>query len=166
VTLDEMLAMLQDNTSGDITAAALRAIVTDLFTASVSGNQPGPWPGLAASPVYVPLNPDATVDISLALASPVLVTFTAYVDTAVNNNEVGLAIALTGATNVAAGSNKWQTLRQGAKTATTRTASITYLQDFGQGTTTAELRYTAAQAGATISDLALDLVVLASGALS
>jgi len=59
VTLDEMLALLPDNTSGEVSAADLRAIVTDLHAlASTVGqvfsylwvNTPGPGAGKLTMP--------------------------------------------------------------------------------------------------------------------
>ena len=45
MTLDEMLALLADNTTGDISAADLRSVVTDLYYAAMSewSSRPYKW---------------------------------------------------------------------------------------------------------------------------
>ena len=50
MTLDEMLALLPDNTTGDISAADLRAIVTELYHLGASASQVFAYRGATSSP--------------------------------------------------------------------------------------------------------------------
>jgi hypothetical protein len=161
MTLDEMLALLPDNTTGQISPADLRAIVTDLYTGPVYNNYPGPWISLPAAASYTSLPTPLTLTIPLAIDRPLLVTLTAYIDTAVNNNEVALSFAYTGATVSPAGSEIWRNMRLGAKVATQSSQCHTWVQLLNAGETVAELKYTAEQAGASIQDVNMVMVRLA-----
>lgn len=162
MTLAELLALLPDNTSGEISPADLRVVVASLFTASTDSNNPGPWTALAASATFrsLPAPGPVVAPITVQYSKPLLLVLSGYIDSAVNNNEVSLALDLSGATTAAAGSKPHQVMRVGAKTNASSTVSLTYLEQFAVGTTTAEIKYKADLAGATVSDLAISLVVL------
>lgn len=167
MTLPELLALLPDNTVGDIGADDLRTIITELYNDAMvppsfqKGVRLGPFAGLPMSAVFAPLpGPSASVPLVLTQPHNVLMVLSAYLDSGVNNNDVVLALDLSGATAIPAGTNPEETLRVGGKQYVESTLSISYVQAFNVGTTTMDVKYTATVAGASISDVAVTMVAL------
>lgn len=164
MTLDELLALLPDNESGDITAADLRTIVTELYAPQMNEqrNVPGPY-SLPVTANFVDLPPPGPLTglLTTVESGPALVSFSAYMDSGSNNNNVSLGIDLSGATNLPAGA-PGQVLRVGGKQPVQGTISLTYLQEFNEGDTVVAVEYKASATGAIISDLSLSLVSLFS----
>jgi len=162
--LADLLALLPDNTTGEISPADLRTIITDLYTTSGVQIAPGPWNGLAASAAFIPFPTPVppVVTMNLAVAGPLLICISGYIDTVNNNNEVALGLDVTGATTIPAGSSSGQTLRLGARQATKATDSLSYVQMFNAGLTSFEARYTSQLSGTNISDMAMSAVRLGS----
>jgi hypothetical protein len=163
MTLDELLALLPDNTTGEISAADLRAVVTSLYCGTQMSNFAGPFNALPASAAAFSSFPSpgpiiASFDVDVA--SPLLVTFAAWIDTVGNNNAVTLDIDVSGATTIPAGSKPWQQLRIGGKSEVSGTVSMTYIDQFNEGTHTFELQYQASAAGANVNNVFMGLVVV------
>jgi hypothetical protein len=158
MTLDELLALLPDNTAGEIGADDMRTITTELYNKGAlfaTGTVAGPL-ALGAAAAWTPLGTPR--DFTLAADHPCLLILSAYLDTAVNNNAVELALALTGATVVPPQDH--QRLRAGAKQTVDVTLSISYVQALAAGTTTIAAQYKAAVGGGSVENLTLTAVAL------
>jgi hypothetical protein len=83
-------------------------------------------------------------------------------DSAVNNNQVQLALDLSGATVVPAGSRPEQVLWAGGKQAVQSTLECTSVQTFLAGTTNLAVMYTAQQANAIVSAMALIITIVSA----
>jgi hypothetical protein len=164
VTLDDLLALLPDNTTGQISPADMRTIVTELFNAAhppyLSVVNPGPVT-LPASASFAAVPTTSPYALTLPVASVVEFCLSLNLDSAVNNNQVQLALDLSGATTVAAGSQSEQVLWAGGRQPVQSTLEVTYLQSLAAGTTDVALEYTAQSAGAQVSGMAVIATVVA-----
>lgn len=159
--LDDLLALLPDNSTGDISAADMRTIVTALYPASVAGVLDGPFTNLPITTGFAALpGAPGPVLADLPQAKTVQLNLSAYIDSGANSNDVALALDLSGATALAAGSNPEQVLRVGGKQPVASTLSLSYLVQFSAGQTGVEVRYSATAAGADISAVSLTVVSL------
>jgi hypothetical protein len=157
VTLDDLLALLPDNTSGEISPADLRTVVTELYNDAnpVYANVVNQGPAaLAVSAAWAGV--PGTGPYAFTLADPADVQFVLSVnaDTQANGNQVQVGLDLTGATVVAVGSKPEQVLWIGGKQQVQATVEVTFIQALAAGTTTLALKYTA-QAAATLSAMAV-----------
>jgi hypothetical protein len=163
MTLDELLALLPDNTTGEISPADIRAVVTNLFiepTHAADASSAGPY-NLFATPIFTVLPGSTATPLVLDRGPvPVLLTLSAYLDSGVNSNDVSLALDLSGATLAPAGGKPEQTLRVGGKQFVAATVSISYLQTFEIGTTNVTVRYKASVNGGSVENVALTMIVL------
>lgn len=166
-TLDELLALLPDNTSGEISAADLRTVTSELWyqpLVHAEAVDTQVHDNLPAAGVFtaLPAGSKSSMDLSIEAGAPrsCLFTLSAFVDSGVNANAVELALDLSGATVVAAGAKPAQVLRVGGKQYVEATVSLTYVQDLNPGTTTISLMYTAGLAGASVANTALTGVTL------
>lgn len=100
------------------------------------------------------------MNINPTVRSNVLVSFSAYIDTNVNANEVKFAGEVSGANTSPAGQPPEHTLRVGGKQEVDMTVNLTYVVTFDPGATTIEIKYTAALAGATYESLRVSLIEL------
>jgi hypothetical protein len=153
VNLSQLLALLPDNSTGQISPADMRTIVTELYNDAnppyLSVINQGPanlvnnaaWtnvPGTVSHPLTLDENSDMMFVVSL------------NVDTLAANNAVQVGLDLSGASVVPVGTHPEQVLWLGGKQPVQATMEVTYVQTLGAGTTNVQLRYTA-QAGATLS---------------
>jgi hypothetical protein len=154
-TLNDLLALLPDNATGEITPADMRQIVTDLWDAS---HPPfgevvaqGPF-NLVANAAWTPLPAPGVPQSSITLADPGQVKFTVScnLDTLGNNNQVQLALGLTGATVVPPGTHPEQVLWVGGKQALQATVEVTFMLALLAGVTDVDVFYTA-QGAATVT---------------
>ena len=163
MTLDDLLALLPDNSTGEISAADMRTIVTDLYNAA----HPLYLDRVNQGPVTLPAAPSwANIPTSM----PQTVTFTditvcqmcisVNLDTGGANNAVQAALDLSGATVVAAGSRPEQVLWVGGKQQVQSTVEVSSLQTFNPGTTTLQPKYTAQAANAVVSAMAFMVTVI------
>jgi hypothetical protein len=161
-TLEELLALLPDNSSGAISAADMRIIVTNLYDRSGETLYPGPFTDLAVVGSFTAFPTTPLVQtVSAVTDRTVLVNFGAYIDTNVNNNDVSLAVELSGATVKAPGAVPAHTLRIGGKTLVAATLCLSYIENFNAGDTDMEIKYKASQAGTDVSDVFINAVLLA-----
>jgi hypothetical protein len=165
MTLDEMLALLADNTTGDITPADLRSIVTDLYNSSHPPyenvvNQ-GPA-NLVANAAWTPVPGTAPFSFTLPDATVIEFVVSLKVDTLGANNQVQLALDLSGATIVAVGSKPEQVLWIGGKQQVQATMEVSFIQAMSAGTTVISLMYTA-QGAATVTAMAVIAAVIGGG---
>jgi hypothetical protein len=164
VKLDDLLALLPDNTTGEISPADMRTIVTSLYNdanPSYANVVPGGTFNLAVHAAYTALTPAVVGSTSFDTPTEVQVIISANVDTLAANNAVQVALDLSGATVVAAGSKPEQVLWVGGKQQVQSTLEVTYLQSFAAGTTNLQVMYTA-QAAATLTGLAVIVGVVSS----
>lgn len=166
MTLDELLALLPDNTIGDIGADDLRTIVTDLYTAAhgvdyVSRVHQGPFT-LPSSSTFVPLPAPGPVAGTITLTDDrvMLVVLSANIDTMSTNNQVEMGINFGGATDIPVGNNPEQVLWCGGKQPVQSTLEVTFVQVFSAGITDLDVRYKAQANGAEVTALAIFAVVL------
>jgi hypothetical protein len=162
-TLADLLALLPDNTTGDITPADMRTIVTELWNDSHPPvwnivNQ-GPF-ALATHAAFTDLAPPVTGVVTLDDPTTVQFCLSLNVDTLGANNQVQLGIDFSGATLVGVGSKPEQVLWIGGKQAVQATAEVTFLQAMAAGTTNLDVKYTA-QGAATVTALALIATIVA-----
>jgi hypothetical protein len=165
VTLDELLALLPDNTTGQISAADMRTIVTELYNdanpayLNIVNQGPAnlvasvPWanvPGTGPSPLTV------TDDVQ-----DVLFVLSLNADTLAANNAVQVGLDLSGATVVAAGSKPEQVLWLGGKQPIQARMEATFIQRLSVGTTNVQPKYTA-QAAATLTAMAVIASVISN----
>jgi hypothetical protein len=159
-TLEELLALLPDNTTGDISAADMRTIVTNLYDRAGETVIPGPFTNLAAAAAFTSFPTPLTQVVTAVADRTILVNFAAYIDTDVNNNDVSLGVQLSGATVEAAGAEPAHTLRLGGKTLVAATICLSYVETINAGDTTMEIMYKASLAGTDVSDVLLSAVLL------
>jgi hypothetical protein len=167
VTLDDLLALLPDNVTGDISPADLRTIVTELYNdanpAYVNVVNQGPFT-LPASAAWAPV-PGAIFTggvLSLAEDSDVEFVISTNVDTMVNNNAVQVALNLTGANVVAPGTHPEQVLWAGGKQQVQCRLEVTFLQHLVAGTTSVSASYTAQAASAQLTAMSLIAAVVSN----
>jgi hypothetical protein len=165
--LNELLALLPDNTTGQISPADMRSIVTELYNDAnppyVNAVNQGPAT-LPASPAWAPIPGMTTLGGSLVLPEDQDVEFviSCRIDTMVNNNQVQIALDLSGATVVPAGTNPEQVLWIGGKQQVQATAEVTFIEHLLAGTTNIAAYYTAQQASAQVSAAALIAAVISN----
>jgi hypothetical protein len=162
MSLADLLALLPDNTTGQITAANMRKITSELYGPTpLEGVALGPFNNLPAAMSFVPLPAPGPVTGSLTLdeAVNVLVILSAYLDSGANNNNVSLGLDLTGATVVPVASKPERIIQVGGKSWVQVSLSMIYVVAMAVGTTNAEVRYTASVAGANVSNIALTAVM-------
>jgi hypothetical protein len=160
VNLSELLALLPDNTTGDISPEDMRTIVTELYNdanpAVLEVINAGPVT-LPAAAAFTPLPGAGLMSGSLALPEAMVcqVVISANVDSMVNANQIQLGLDLSGATVLPVGTHPEQILLVGGKQQVQSTVEVTYLQTFNAGTTVGTVNYTAQANGGTVSALAL-----------
>jgi len=162
-TLNDLLALLQDNTTGDISPADMRQIVTVLWNDSHPPvwnvvNQ-GPF-NLTTNAAWTPLTPAVTGSVTLSDPTTAELVLSVNIDTQAVNNQVQVGLDISGATVVAVGSKPEQVLWIGGKQPVQATAEVTFIQALNAGTTNFAVRYTA-QGAATLSALALIGTIIA-----
>jgi hypothetical protein len=162
--LDELLALLPDNTTGQISAADMRTIVTDLYQAAhplyLDRVNQGPVTlPAAASWANIPTSVAQTLTFTDTTVAQMCISVN--LDSVVNNNQVQIALDLSGATVVAAGSRPEQVLWAGGRQAVQSTLEVTSIQTFNPGTTTLQPKYTAQAANAIVSAMAFIVTVIA-----
>jgi hypothetical protein len=130
-----------------------------LFNTDVSH---GPFNNLPASPNFISLPSPGPVkaDVNVSQPHAVLTILTAYIDSNIANNEISLAINMSGATNKIAGALPEQILKVGGKQPVSSTMSISYIDNYVIGISTVELLYKATVHGGNISDVSVTLVAL------
>jgi hypothetical protein len=157
-SLDDLLALLPDNTTGDISPADLRTIVTELYNDANPGylgvvNQGPATLALAGSWTAVPGT--GSYPFTLAEAQDVLFVLSLRVDSMVNANQIQVGLDMTGATVVAVGSKPEQVLLVGSKQQVQATLSVSFINTLAAGTTNIALKYTAQAAGGVLSAMAV-----------
>jgi hypothetical protein len=157
LTLDELLALLPDNTTGQITAADMRTIVTELYT---DANPPfsnivnqGPA-GLVANATWTVVPGTSSHPLTFNDPQDLQFVLSLNVDTLGANNQVQVGLDMTGATVVAVGSKPEQVLWLGGKQQVQATSEVTFMQRLEAGTTNVQLKYTA-QGAATLTAMAV-----------
>ena len=138
--------------------------------APFAGLRPAPAKGTALAAQA--LTATANINTYASLPTPLVFTVTradgpwlclfdlaAYVDIAANNVEIALALNISGATTVAAGSHSEDRLHANAKSPIGTVLSLSDYAIINRGATTFELKY-AATGAATVSDVAMQIVPL------
>jgi hypothetical protein len=162
--LNELLALLPDNTTGQISPADMRTIVTELYNdanpAYTNVVNQGPanlvtnatWTAVPGTNPFAYTNSeDQDLQFCLSL----------NVDTLGANNAVQVGLDLTGASTVPVGSKPEQVLWIGGKQQVQATAEVTFIQHVVAGTTNMQLKYTA-QGAATLSAMAVIAAVISN----
>ena len=164
MTLDDLLALLPDNTTGAISPADMRTIVTELYNdanpAYLNVVNQGPAT-LAVNAAFVAVPGTTTHPFTLEDAQDVEFIVSVNVDTQSTNNQVQVGLDLTGATVVPVGSKPEQVLWIGGKQQVQSTLEITFLQRLSAGVTNIQLKYTA-QAAATLTAMAAIAAVVSN----
>ena len=163
--LADLLALLPDNSSGEISPADMRTIVTELYN---DANPPylnvvnqGPaslvtnaaWTSVPGTSVFPFTVNEDYADLEFVLSL--------NVDTQANNNAVQVGLDLTGATVVPVGSKPEQVLWVGGRQSVQVTLEETFIQRLNTGTTNIALKYTA-QSAATLSAMAVIAAVISN----
>jgi len=157
-SLDDLLALLPDNTTGDISPADMRTIVTELYNdanppfANVVNQGPAT---LAAAGTWTPVPGTSSYPFTLAENQDVMFVLSLNVDSAVNSNQIQVGLDLSGATVVPVGSKPEQVLLVGSKQQVQATLEVTFLAKLNAGTTNIALKYTAQAAGGVLSAMAV-----------
>ena len=164
-TLSDLLALLPDNTSGQITPAAMRTIVTDLYSAAHPAylnvvNQ-GPA-ALAANAAGTAVPGTGPFNFTQADPAEVQFILSLNADTQTTGNQVQAGFDMSGATTVPAGSKPEQVLWIGGKQPVQATVEVSFMQAMAAGTTAISLMYTA-QGAATLSAMAAIAAVVGGG---
>jgi hypothetical protein len=152
------LALLPDNTSGDISPADMRVIVTELYNdanppyANVVNQGPAT---LALAGTWTPIPGTSSFPFTLGENQDVLFVVSLNVDSAVNSNQIQVSLDMTGATVVPAGSRPEQVLLVGGKQQLQATLEITFMAKMNAGTTNIAPKYTAQVAGGILSAMAV-----------
>jgi hypothetical protein len=159
VNLDQLLALLPDNTTGAITPADLRTIVTELYN---DANPPfinvvnqGPATLAATGATWTAVPGTSPYALTLAEDEDMLFVVSLNVDSMVNSNQIQLGLDATGATTVPVGSKPEQVLLVGGKQQVQSTVEVTYMQHMTAGTTSLALMYTAQAAGGQLTAMAV-----------
>jgi hypothetical protein len=164
MTLDELLALLPDNATGQISAANMRTIVTELYNDAnppyVNVVNQGPA-ALVANAAWTVVPGTAPYAFTLAEAQDVEFVVSLNIDTMAANNQVQVGLDLTGATVSAVGSKPEQVLWVGGKQPVQATLEVTFIQRLNAGTTSLLLKYTA-QANATLTAMAAIAAVISN----
>ena len=162
-SLDDLLALLPDNTAGEISPADMRTIVTELYNGAhppyLSMVNEGPLTlGVAAVFAAIPGTSPATVTFENPTVAQVVIS--AHVDTIANNNAVQICLALSGATVVAAGAKPEAVLWAGGKSQVQSSLEVSSVQSFAAGATTLTPMYTAQVTGTQVSAMAAYIAVI------
>ena len=157
MNLDQLLALLPDNSTGAISAADMRTIVTELYNdanpAYINQVNQGPA-ALVANAAWTVVPGTAPYAFTLAEDQDVQMVISLNIDTMAANNQVQVGLDLTGATVVAIGSKPEQVLWVGGKQPVQATLEVTFIQHFLAGTTSIQMKYTA-QAAANLTAMAV-----------
>lgn len=128
----------------------LQGVYNGPFTSTQGNFQPIPGGGITKS-------------FALTNAGHIQIMISAYVDTGLAlPNEIAFATTLRGANGSQAGSVPERILRCGGRTSVSSTFSLSYAHSVGPGTTYVDLLYRAQAAGATISDVCLNVITIPS----
>ena len=165
MTLDDLLALLPDNTTGQISAADMRTIVTELYNdanpAYVNVVNQGPAT-LAANAAWTAVPGTGPYAYTLAETGDVLFVVALKADSMVNSNQIQVGLDMTGATVVPVGSKPEQVLLVGGKQQVQARLEVTFIQRLNAGTTNLALKYTAQAAGGTLSAMAVIAAVVSN----
>ena len=165
MTLDDLLALLPDNSSGAISPADMRTIVTELYNdanpAYLNVVNQGPAT-LAVNAAFVPVPGTAPYALSLASADDLQFVLSLNVDSMVNSNQIQVGLDLTGATVVPVGSKPEQVLLVGGKQQVQARLEVTFIAHLAAGTTNIAVKYTAQAAGAVLSAMAVIAAVVSN----
>ena len=163
MALADLLALLPDNTTGDISPADLRTIVTALYN---DANPPfvnvvtqGPAT-LALAAAWTAVPGTAPYAFSLDDAADVQFVVSLNVDSVANNNQIQVGLDMTGATTVAVGSKPEQVLLVGGKQQVQARLEVTFVAALAAGVTNIALKYTAQVAGGQLSAMAVQAVTV------
>jgi hypothetical protein len=157
MTLSDLLALLPDNTSGEISPADMRTIVTELYNdanppyANVVNQGPAT---LAVNAAFVAVPGTAPYAFTLSDPADVQFVLSLNVDTQAANNAVQVGLDMSGATTVAVGSKPEQVLWIGGKQPVQARLEVTFIAALAAGVTNLALKYTA-QAAATLSAMSV-----------
>jgi hypothetical protein len=163
MALADLLALLPDNTTGDISPADLRTIVTALYNdanppyANVVNQGPAT---LALAVAWTPVPGTAPYAFSLDDAADVQFVVSLNVDSVANNNQIQVGLDMTGATTVAVGSKPEQVLLVGGKQQVQARLEVTFVAALAAGVTNIALKYTAQVAGGLLSAMAVQAVTV------
>ena len=158
MTLDDLLALLPDNSSGQISPADMRTIVTELYNdanppyANVVNQGPAT---LAAAAGWTAVPGTAVYPLTLVDAQDMLFVLSLNVDSVVNSNQIQVGLDLSGATVVPVGSKPEQLLLVGGKQQVQARLEVTFMASLAAGTTNIAMRYTAQAAGGVLSAMAV-----------
>ena len=165
MTLDDLLALLPDNSSGAISPADMRTIVTELYNdanpAYLNVVNQGPAT-LAVNAAFVLVPGTAPYALSLASADDLQFVLSLNVDSMVNSNQIQVGLDLTGATVVPVGSKPEQVLLVGGKQQVQARLEVTFIQRLNAGVTNLALKYTAQAVGGTLSAMAVIAAVVSN----
>jgi hypothetical protein len=157
--LDDLLALLPDNSTGAISPADMRTIVTELYN---DANPPyinvvnqGPATLAATGATWTAVPGTAVYPLSLAEAQDMQFVVSTNVDSAVNSNQIQVGLDLTGATVVPVGSKPEQVLLVGGKQQVQARLEVTFMAHLAAGTTNVAMKYTAQVAGGILSAMAV-----------
>jgi hypothetical protein len=164
MNLNELLALLPDNTTGEISPADMRTIVTELYN---DANPPfinvvnqGPA-SLVTHPTWTVVPGTSSQPLTLDSADDMLFVLSIDVDSQTANNQVQVGLDVSGATTVAVGSKPEQVIWIGGKQPVQATMEVTYIQRLNAGTSNFQLKYTA-QGAATLSAMAVIASVISN----
>jgi hypothetical protein len=164
VTLDDLLALLPDNTTGQISPADMRTIVTELYNdanpsfANVVNQGPA---SLAVNAGWTAVPGTGPFPYSLPEANDLQFIVSLNADTVAANNQVQVGLDMSGATAVPVGSKPEQVLWLGGKQQVQATVEVSFIQRLNAGTTNIALKYTA-QAAATLSAMAVIATIISN----
>ena len=165
MTLDDLQALLPDNTTGAISAADMRTIVTELYNdanpAYINVVNQGPAT-LAVNAAFVAVPGTAPYALTLTQADDLQFVLSLNVDSMVNANQIQVGLDLSGATVVPVGSKPEQVLLVGGKQQVQARLEVTFIQRLLAGTTNLQLKYTAQAAGGVLSAMAVLAAVVSN----
>jgi hypothetical protein len=156
--LDDLLALLPDNSTGAISPADMRTVVTELYNdanpAYVNVVNQGPAT-LAVNAAFVPVPGTTVYPFTVDDAQDVQFVLSTNVDSVANSNQIQVALDLSGATVVPAGSKPEQVLLVGGKQQVQARLEVTFIAHLAAGTTNIAVKYTAQVAGGILSAMAV-----------
>ena len=165
MTLDDLLALLPDNSSGQISPADMRTIVTELYNdanpAYINVVNQGPAT-LAVNAAFTPVPGTTAYPFTVDDAQDVQFVLSTNVDSMVNNNQIQVGLDLTGATVVPVGSKPEQVLLVGGKQQVQARLEVTFIAHLAAGTTNIAVKYTAQAAGGVLSAMAVIAAVVSN----
>jgi len=156
--LADLLALLPDNSSGEISPADVRTIVTELYNDAnppyVNVVNQGPAT-LAVAGTFTAVPATNPYAFTLAENQDVMFILSLNVDSVNNNNQIQVGLDMSGSTVVAVGSKPEQVLLVGGKQQVQARLEVTFIQKMNAGTTNLALKYTAQVAGGILSAMAV-----------